>query len=138
MSSAERLREELLRTLAAPGAGEATRQMDAMGLLSALMPELDAARDVDQPREHYYDVFGHLVAAVDYADQIVANRYEMDFVAHMMPRFDDMEGRYFAQEVSDGHTRGTHSQADGAAARHCQAPDQDNRALRKSEVLWPL
>ena len=105
-SSAERLREELLKTLASPGAGVATRQMDGMGVLSALIPELDASRGVDQPKEHYYDVFGHLVAAVDYADQIVTNRYETDFVADMMPRFDDMEG-YFSQEVSDGHTRGT-------------------------------
>ncbi len=105
-SSAERLRGELLRTLAAPGAGTATRQMDGLGILSSLMPELDAARNVDQPREHYYDVFGHLVAAVDYADQIVTNRYGVDFVAHMMPLFDDMDG-HFAQEVSDGHTRGT-------------------------------
>ena len=105
-SSAERLREELLKTLAAQGAGVATRQMDVLGILSALVPELDAARDVDQPKEHYYNVFGHLVAAVDYADQIVTNRYETDFVADMMPRFDDMDN-YFAQEVSDGHTRGT-------------------------------
>ena len=105
-SSAERLREELLRTLAAPGAGAVTRQLDDMGILSALMPELDVARDVKQPREHYYDVFGHLVAAVDFADRIVTNQYDTDFVADMMPRFDDMDD-YFAQEVSDGHTRGT-------------------------------
>ncbi len=105
-SSAERLREELLSTLAAPDAGTATGLLDSLGLLSALMPELDAARGVDQPKEHYYDVFGHLVAAVDYADQIVENQFETDFVSDMMPRFKNMD-RYFAEEVSDGHTRGT-------------------------------
>ena len=105
-SSAERLREELLKALAAPGAGTATGQMDGLGILSALMPELDAARGVDQPKEHYYDVFGHLVAAVDYADQIVANHYKMDIVADKMPRFEEMND-YFARHVSDGHTRGT-------------------------------
>lgn len=105
-SSAERLREELLRTLAVPGAGTATGKLDGLGILSALMPELDAARNVEQPKEHYYDVFGHLVAAVDFADQIVTNQYGTDFVADMMPRLDDMDD-YFAQDVSDGHTRGT-------------------------------
>ena len=105
-SSAERLRSELLRILSPPGAGAATSQMNGMGILSVLIPELDATRGVDQPKEHYYDVFGHLVAAVDYADQIVTNQYETDFVAHMMPRFDDME-TYFQQDVSDGHSRGT-------------------------------
>lgn len=105
-SSAERLREELLKALAAPGARAAVGRMDGLGILSALMPELDAARDVDQPKEHYYDVFGHLVAAVGYAEEIVNNRYGTGFVADMMPRFDNMDD-YFAKDVSDGHTRGT-------------------------------
>ena len=105
-SSAERLREELLRTLATPGAGSAIMRMDSLEVLSALIPELDAARGIDQPKEHYYDVFGHLTAAVDFADQIVTGWYDTGFVEDMMPRFDGMDG-YFAQEVSDGHTRGT-------------------------------
>ena len=105
-SSAERLRGELLRTLAAQGAGTATGLLDRLGILSALMPELDAARGVEQPREHYYDVFGHLVAAVDYADQIVAGRYDTDFVAAMMPRFGCMDS-YFEEGISDDHSRGT-------------------------------
>ena len=105
-SSAERIREEFLRILAAGGAAKWVRLMDSLGLLSIVIPELDHARDVSQPREHYYDVFGHLVAALDYADQIVSNRYERDFVGEMMPTFDRMDA-YFGQDASDGHTRGT-------------------------------
>ena len=105
-SSAERLREELLKILAAPEAGAAINLMDRLGILSSLMPELDAARGVDQPKEHYYDVFGHLTAAVAHADQIVTGAYDTGFVADMMPRFQGMD-IYFAQEVTDGHTRGT-------------------------------
>ena len=105
-SSAERLREALLRTLAAPGAGVAIERMDSLGLLSALMPELDASRGVEQPREHYYDVFGHLTAAAAHADRIVTGMYDKDFVADMMPRFDGMSD-YFGREVTDGHNRGT-------------------------------
>ena len=105
-SSPERKRSELFRILAAPGAAKWIRLMDSLGLLSALIPVLDLARDVSQPREHYYDVFGHLVAALDYADQIVSSRYEYDFVRDLMPTFDRMDS-YFSRDASDGHTRGT-------------------------------
>ena len=107
LSSSERVREVLLRTLDAPGAAS-VGMMDEVGLLSALMPELDDARGVEQPKEHYYDVFGHLTAAAEFAGQIVADDYETDYVAEMMPRPDCGQGirAYFSQNFSDGHTRG--------------------------------
>ena len=105
-SSAERTREEFLRILAAPGAARWVGLMDGLGLLSALIPELDRARGVTQPREHYYDVFGHLLAAVDFADEIVHGRYSVEFVGEMMPGFDGME-EYFGRDASDGYSRGT-------------------------------
>ena len=107
-SSPERVREALLRTLDAPG-GASIELMDSLGLLSALIPELDAARGVEQPKEHYYDVFGHLIAAAEFAGQIVADDYDVPFIAEMMPRIDGAKGgmeAYFSQQVSDGHTRG--------------------------------
>ena len=105
-SSAERIREEFLRILAAPGAARWVGLMDGLGLLSALIPELDRARGVTQPREHYYDVFGHLLAAVDFADEIVHGRYSVEFVGEMMPGLDGMEA-HFGRDASDGHSRGT-------------------------------
>ena len=105
-SSAERVREELLRTLALPAAGRWLRMMDSLGILSAILPELDAARGVTQPKEHYYDVFGHLLAAVDFADQIASENYPPPLIGKMMPRFEGMSA-HFRQEVTDGHSRGT-------------------------------
>ena len=105
-SSAERIREELLRILAANGAARWIGMMDSLGLLSALIPELDCARNVEQPKEHYYDVFGHLLAALDYADQIVTGSYSNDIARDMMPTFDGMAA-HFGQYASDGHARGT-------------------------------
>ena len=105
-TSPERIREELLRTLAAPGAGRWVRMMDALGLLSELFPELDEARGVSQPKEHCYDVFGHLLAAADYADQILRDDCEDPLAARETPRFDGMDA-YFAQSLSDAHSRGT-------------------------------
>ena len=105
-SSPERIREEFLRILAAPGAANWIQLMDGLDLLSVLIPELDRARGVEQPKEHYYDVFGHLIAAVGYADQIVSQSYSDDFVHKLMPGIEGME-EYFRREGSDGHTRGT-------------------------------
>ena len=105
-SSAERIREEFLRILAAEGAARWIGMMDGLGLLSPLIPELDAARGVTQPREHYYDVFGHLAAALDYADQIVGGDYSNEIAREMTPTFEGMAS-YFSREASDGHSRGT-------------------------------
>ena len=105
-SAPERVREELFRTLAAPGTRRSVELMDDLGLLSIVIPELEDAKGVDQPKEHYYDVFGHLVAASGFADQIVNWRFESDFVGEMMPSFECFTS-HFAEEAVDGHTRGT-------------------------------
>ncbi len=57
--SGERSREELLRLLALDGAADSVRQMDRFGLLAALIPELDACRDIEQPTSHFWDVLEH-------------------------------------------------------------------------------
>ena len=105
-SSPERVREEFLRILAAPGTERWIRMMDEFGILSVIVPELDLARGVEQPKEHYYDVFNHMTAAAGFADRIITGSFERDFIAELMPRFDGMDD-YFRQDLSDGHTRGT-------------------------------
>ncbi|MFW6056608.1 MAG: HD domain-containing protein [Chloroflexota bacterium] len=62
--SGERSREELLRLLSLDGAAESVRQMDRLGLLGALIPELEACRDVEQPTSHFWDVLGHSIQTV--------------------------------------------------------------------------
>jgi len=55
----ERIREELLRLLALPGAGKVLFRMDDLVLLTALVPELAPGKGIDQPHAHVYDVFEH-------------------------------------------------------------------------------
>ena len=105
-SSPERVREELLKIFAAPGAGRWARMMDEAGILSVIFPELDEARGVEQPKEHCYDVFGHLMAAVDFADQTLRDDFDNPLAARLTPRFDGMDD-HFAETLSDGHSRGT-------------------------------
>jgi poly(A) polymerase len=67
----ERIREELLRLLAAFRAGPTVRYMDDLGILTVIFPELEAARDVEQPREHHWDVLNHSLESVNTAGYIL-------------------------------------------------------------------
>ncbi len=106
-SSSERVREEFLKLLAAPGAMKSVRTLDDLGLLSALIPELDEAREVTQPKEHYWDVFNHCVETVGRVEDILGSRQEGDdWYLSVVPSFSNMDS-YFGEPISDGHTRST-------------------------------
>src|SRR4030042_1459955 len=60
----ERVREELLRLLALPGAGRRRFYLDKLGLLTALIPELSASKGVEQPKEHAWDAFDRSIQTV--------------------------------------------------------------------------
>ncbi len=60
----ERKRDELVRILATDRAAANLRLLDALGLLERLLPEVTACRGVSQPKEHYWDVFEHLLETV--------------------------------------------------------------------------
>ena len=67
-ASAERIREEFCKIIEAPNPGASIRTLDRLGLLQVFLPEVAALIDVDQPKEHYWDVFDHSVetlAALD-------------------------------------------------------------------------
>ena len=74
----ERQRGELMRMLAAPQAVPGMRLLDELGLLSAVLPEMDVTRGVEQPKEHHHDVFGHSIAAVDALDALLADEPSAD------------------------------------------------------------
>ncbi|MBI4333004.1 MAG: HD domain-containing protein [Chloroflexi bacterium] len=64
----ERIRVELIAIIKAPGTYSWLTYMDKVGLLAVLFPELNESRNVEQPKEHYWDVFNHslqTVAAVE-------------------------------------------------------------------------
>ncbi len=62
--SGERSREELLKLLSLDGAAGSLRQMDRLGLLGALLPEMEACRDIEQPTSHFWDVLEHSIQTV--------------------------------------------------------------------------
>ena len=67
-SRSERQRDELLLMLRTDHAAVALRLLDDLDLLDRLLPEAAVMRDVEQPKEHTWNVFGHSLAAVEALD----------------------------------------------------------------------
>ena len=103
----ERVRDELLKLLAEPCGTDSLRRLDHLGLLCRVIPELEEARDVSQPKEHHWDVFNHLIETVGQVEKIFQPGHWPDaFVSDSRPSFESIR-RHFGEEVSDGHTRMT-------------------------------
>lgn len=63
--AAERVRDELARIMAAPGAAQRLAELDELGLLEQVLPEAAALRDVQQSAPHRWDVWTHTRMTVD-------------------------------------------------------------------------
>jgi tRNA nucleotidyltransferase/poly(A) polymerase len=62
--SGERVRDELARLLVLPDASPYLILLDELGLLTVVLPELEALRNLEQPAPHHCDVFGHSLETV--------------------------------------------------------------------------
>ena len=71
--AAERILEEIVKILSAPGAGEHLRLLESLRLLTVVIPELNSLRGVTQPQEHYWDVFTHSLQTVSAAEPLLAS-----------------------------------------------------------------
>ena len=103
----ERVREELLRLLAVPQAGQLLPYLDELGLLTAMIPELTQLKGGEQPKEHFWDVFDHslkTVAAVDFLLRQGDWEYASEDVLATAP-WSTMLTQHFDSEVSNGSTR---------------------------------
>lgn len=71
--SAERLRDELFKTLALPRPAAALRALDTLGLLLALIPETAALHGLPQPPPHIHDAWTHTLAVIEHLTGILAS-----------------------------------------------------------------
>jgi poly(A) polymerase len=103
----ERVREELVRLLAVPDSGRLWPYLDGLGLLTAIFPEMAQAKGVEQPREHFWDVFEHslkTVAAVDFLLRQGSWEYATEEVLAAVP-WSEALAEHFAEPVGAGSTR---------------------------------
>ena len=101
----ERVRDEFLAILSLNGAKNHLKTLDRLGLLCYLVPELEASLGVEQPKEHYWDVFEHSLNAVEGVEE-VTGRSSSERTIVSLPWPEEMAD-YMAQQVSDGHSRRT-------------------------------
>lgn len=105
--ASERIREELLRLLAISHAEQLLPYLDKLGLLTAIFPELAQTKGVEQPKEHFWDVFDHslkTVAAVDFLLGQGTWEYTGEEVLRVVP-WSAVLNQHFGREVSSGSTR---------------------------------
>lgn len=70
--SAERIRDELSKIVARPGAARNLRYLDNLGLLTILIPELETTKGVEQPPPHHLNVFEHTLETVGHLEKLCA------------------------------------------------------------------
>ncbi len=105
----ERVREELLRIVALPGAGKFLAYLDELGLLTVMIPELVQTKEVVQPKEHFWNVFDHsmkVIVATDFLLRQGGWEYATDDVLAVTP-WTEVLAQHFELEVSQGSTRGS-------------------------------
>lgn len=109
-AAAERQRDAIMRICGTDRAAAGFRLLDSLGLLSAVLPEAEVMRDVEQPKEHYFDVLGHAFAAVESLDMLFSDQADdpHDLRRKLwgtMLTFWPAAREYFEDEVIYGTTR---------------------------------
>jgi len=87
--SGERVRDELMRILTAPGAWQRLRLLAALGLLRYTLPEAAAQGGVTQSAPHYQDVFDHTRSVLAHLEGIYGLLWPEDSFARPQPAADD-------------------------------------------------
>ena len=100
----ERVRDELTKTLAEAGATDSLRTLDELGLLTRVIPELEEARGVTQPKEHYWDVLNHLLETPGQVERALSG--PSDEATLCIPQFEGATV-HFREEIGDGAIRST-------------------------------
>ncbi len=119
--SAERVRDELLALLRLPDTARALRRADRLGLLRAVLPEVEAMRATRQPPPHRFTVLEHSLRAVAGCDVIVAR------TPRLVPLGEELAA-HLAQPLAGGIERRHALKL--AALLHDVAKPETRRAVR--------
>ena len=105
----EKVREELIKILTLPYAGNSLRQLDELGLLGKIIPEIEKMKGVKQPKEHYWDVFDHSIEAIAAAEFLLRESdwvYGKGELRAIVPWTEEIS-QHFKEEVVDRVARST-------------------------------
>ena len=84
----ERVREEVVRLLGLPRASRGLRELDRLGLLETLVPEIGPMKSASQPKPHRFSVWEHSLKTVEAAESLLAGLaaltpYAEELAAHV-------------------------------------------------------
>ena len=102
-ASMERARDELCKIIALADPIPSLRQMDNLGLLTALLPEIAALKGVTQSPPHRYDAFEHTLHVVDELQKIQSRGYRDVANGELVVELQT----HFTRPVSANRERGT-------------------------------
>lgn len=81
----ERVRDELFKIFNHISVAPWISLLDELGLLTQIFPELEAARDCDQPRVHFLPVLAHSIETVAVVDWIIVQIDQPDSLNKLPP-----------------------------------------------------
>ncbi len=109
--AAERIRDEVNRMAALPVFGACLRDMDRLGLLEFVLPELSGLRGMAQPPPHRWDALEHSLRTVEAVEALAgallnggADGPWRDFAATLGPLRQQV-GHYLAFSLAPGESR---------------------------------
>jgi putative nucleotidyltransferase with HDIG domain len=120
-ASPERVRDEVLALLALGRAARGFRQLDALGLLPVIVPEVEPMRTTAQPPPHRFPVLEHSLRALAGADRLLGH------LGALVPFGEELTG-HTRREVAGGVARGEALKL--AALLHDVAKPETRRIVR--------
>ena len=108
--SAERLRQEMWKLLDCSDPDDGIRELNALGLLIHLLPEVKALQGVEQSSRHHLDAYDHSLLAVHYAAELRdwlrgGPPPEDSTLAQSLAPWTGALRAHFCEEIAAGHDR---------------------------------
>ncbi len=103
--SQERCRDEFINMMNLNNSVSILKTLDTYRLLIQLFPDLELARGVSQPDQHYWDVFNHSIETVGFFERIAVRQLrDNDEKLSRIPWVDFIED-YFDEKIGSGRSR---------------------------------
>lgn len=98
-SAMERISEEFFKIIAVDHAQPYIRDMDNAGILSVIIPEVDALKGVEQGRYHHLDVWNHTLLVLKNLESLLSELEEV------LPEYHPVFRDYLSQELILNRTK---------------------------------
>ena len=89
----ERIRSEFFKILNLPDASQSLLELDKLGILSLLIPEIESMKGMEQGIHHDYDLWEHSLKAAHFAEETLEN------IEQYFPQYGERLKNYFSDQL---------------------------------------